>query len=282
MTQTMSNPKFTPTPEQAALDAEVEARRQRMLQEGKEPPPKIGEERPTPTAAEFIQEVYSRFGKTPPLPGDLEQQERERRERDAREIQEREKDYRRRAFEKVCPERFREKWDWKKASADVQSAEKKALVKRAMAWRPGADGLGLYIVGPSGHGKSRLLYRMLEQLMVQEGRKALVMDGTRFSNLLTRAFGTPDETERMLDPLCRCPLLAIDDFGKRWTPATEEGAFTIIDRRTAAKLPVLLTLNYTAEDLLKMQNARGALAEARDIVTPLVRRLADYCEVIVL
>jgi hypothetical protein len=179
-------------------------------------------------------------------------------------------------FERMCPPLFAEAWDWEKVKPAVAHAE----VKKIFGWQFGPR--GLYVAGESGHSKTRALWCLVRRLVIKEQLDVLVLDGIAFSNLCTRAFGDPANTEQLFRPLLRADVLAIDDLAKRWTPATEEGAFMVLDRRTAHQKPVLATLNYTTDDLHRMQEARGDLAALRDVSTPLIRRLVDYCEPVVL
>lgn len=280
MTTTMSlptNPHYKPSPEGDELERLVAEKIAREEAEGREPTPKLepaGED--GPPLKQFLDGFLQKMGVPPDLvsvPVDVKAEY-------AAAARELEAASRLGAFHMVCGTKFREEWDWKKCPPELTTAAAKAELKKVRDWQYGPR--GLYVAGPTGHCKTRVLMKLVKRLIVDEKRKVLVLDGVAFSNLMTRAFGNPDDTEAILRDVCRVPVLIVDDLGKRWTPATEEGAFTVIDRRTANDRPFICTVNYSGADFISMQQARGELAGIRDVATPLVRRLGDYCEPVVL
>jgi DNA replication protein DnaC len=70
-------------------------------------------------------------------------------------------------------------------------------------------------------------------------------------------------------------ILFLDDLGKGyWTENTEAIWFDLLEHRTSQGKPVIVTTNYTGDELI---NASRSEATAYAI-----RRLRDYCETIVL
>lgn len=265
----------TPQDRQARHAREAEEYRAKQAQRHrKEQPPEDPEARRRRLDQDAIA-IANIFGRLPLTFADLEAAaptEAENREDTYR----RELEQRREAFEIMCPPLFREPWNWELVKPEVDRRK----VEQIFGWEYGPK--GLYVAGESGHSKTRALWILARRLVLQERRRLLVLDGVAFSNLCTRAFGDPSQTEALLRPLVKADVLWIDDLAKRWTPATEEGAFTVLDRRSAQKLPVLVTINYSSDELYAMQQARGDLAQIRDVSTPLIRRLVDYCEEVVL
>jgi DNA replication protein DnaC len=92
------------------------------------------------------------------------------------------------------------------------------------------------------------MHAMLQRVIVDEARSAVVMDGIRFANECVAAFRDSDTTEKWLEGLTRPDVLAIDDVAKRFTPATAEGFFAVMDRRSSRLKPVILTSNFTGTD----------------------------------
>jgi DNA replication protein DnaC len=171
---------------------------------------------------------------------------------------------------KVIPDQFRGTFAMGLVKPDVNRDE----IRKVTGWKFGPK--GLYVYGPSGRSKSWAIYALVERLL-REGRTVTVLDGAAFSIQAGAAFSEAAKTEAWLKTMLAPDVLFIDDLGKRWTPATEDAAFAVIDRRTSRKKPILTSVNYTGEELQRMSNARGELAAVRDITTPLRRRLTDYC-----
>ena len=77
---------------------------------------------------------------------------------------------------------------------------------------------------------------------------------------------------RMLEGLIELPFLIIDDFGKeRLTQRMASDLFAIIDERSTAKRPTIISTNYNGTTLLER-------FDSRDVETgkALIRRLKDY------
>lgn len=276
---TAENPLYVPSAEGETLAALAEAKRKEMNERNAAPDPLIRED--LSAAGEktmsIVEELARRFNLEVPTKIELELAEREASNRGpSPEGLALAKDRRIARFNRMCPPAFREPWDWRKVKPEVSREE----AAKVFNWQFGPR--GLYIAGESGHSKTRALMVLLRRLVVREGRDVMFLDGIAFSALCTKAFGKPDETEAILAPLVDAKVLVVDDLAKRWTPATEEGAFAILDRRTARERPFICTLNYTTDDLFAMQQARGELAAIRDVATPFIRRLVDYCELAVL
>lgn len=140
--------------------------------------------------------------------------------------------------------------------------------RRVMAWQQGPKGLVLH--GPSGRGKSRCLWALLERLFVEDAVQVRCIRVTAFA----RAMSDHDRNfaEGLLRSLIRVPVLALDDVGKE--PATERWEASLIellDARTVAKRPVLVTTNYAGDKLV---------TRFRDPNTgeAVVRRLREFCD----
>ena len=266
------------TPEQQALEDEIARRRAKREAELAEAEAKRGTHKEDPEKRDAIMktaaDIAKRLGRLPLTWEELNAAEPTNTP--AEELHRRKMEKRHQRFEILCPKAYRDAWNWELVKPEVDRDQAKLV----MGWQYGPR--GLYVCGESGHSKTRAVFQLLRRLVLQEGRKPHFLDGIEFSMLCTRAFGDPAQTQQLLRPLVTADLLVIDDLAKRWTPATEEGAFYVLEKRTAQELPVIVTLNYTAADLHAMQQARGELAQVRDLSTPLIRRLVDFCEPVVL
>lgn len=169
-----------------------------------------------------------------------------------------------------CPKRFLEPFDFAKVHADLDE-EARGHLRTVLEWQ--FSDRGLYILGGSGHSKTRAVYAMLSRLYVEDGRKVHFMDGVRFANEAAKAWRDVETTEAWLESLTKPAILFLDDLAKKWTPSTEEAAFTVLDRRGAAMKPTHITLNYAGKDLREISSDQS-------VIEPFLRRVGDYCEII--
>lgn len=225
-------------------------------------------------AAAIAAKIYK--GKPLPTAEELAAAEKESQERHRIALQQLYKRNREGSWEKICPPRFREPFDVNKVTLGVDLR----AVETILGWQHGER--GLYIYGETGHSKTRALQALLRRLIVDEHRSVKFYDGNAFAIAAGRAFGSPEDTEAWLLENVQADLFVIDDMAKRWTPATADAAFTIIDRRVNHRRPVIVTINYTAAEMIQIGKAGGEVASLRDVATPMMRRIADYCQTVVL
>jgi hypothetical protein len=137
---------------------------------------------------------------------------------------------------------------------------------KVMAWEYGAA--GLLLVGGSGLGKTRCIYRLLYRLL-QEERSIRAFDATKFAHDCARHFGD-GSGERWISELCAVDAVLLDDLGKaKMTERVEAELFGLVEKRAANFKPLLVTTNFTGQLLLqKLSEGTGPA---------LVRRLRDFC-----
>lgn len=125
---------------------------------------------------------------------------------------------------------------------------------------------GLLIAGPTGVGKTHLLWGLYHELAERGGPR---MEVVKLVRLLSSLRPGGDSTQDTIDKLCRVPVLAIDDLGvQKSSPWVDERLYEIIDSRYDAMLPIVATTNR--------KNLDGTIAEQT------VSRLADLCTWLVL
>ncbi len=139
-----------------------------------------------------------------------------------------------------------------------------------LAWEYGAG--GLLLVGPTDTGKTRCAYLLLKRLW-DAGRNVEMFDCAAFGHEVGRRFrdgGGEDWT----DSLAHTEVVFLDDLGKvPFTERAEAELFTLIERRCANMLPLIVTSNMTGQELARKATVdRGA---------PMVRRLREFCRVVV-
>ncbi len=141
-----------------------------------------------------------------------------------------------------------------------------------LAWRYGPQ--GLLLIGPTGTGKTRAAYLLLRRLLDEdETRRIIAYDGLAFGHEAARRFreGTG---ETWVTGVATADVIFFDDFGKMTlTERVEAELFGVIEYRTAHHLPILATSNMTGADL--------AAKASKDRGEPLVRRLREFCRVVV-
>lgn len=111
-----------------------------------------------------------------------------------------------------------------------------------------AKGMGLLIVGDVGTGKT-FLAACIANALLQQGVSVLM---TSFGRILGNMPGiTSGEQTRYLDSFHRYELLVIDDLGaERETPYVLEQVYNIIDIRYRSRLPLIVTTNLSADELM--------------------------------
>lgn len=163
----------------------------------------------------------------------------------------------------VCPDLYREPFD-----LALCKSTRKEDVRRVLDWRFGPR--GLYVIGASGTSKSRAVATALTRAFMS-GRSVLFEMGVEFAIKAGATMCNPDEAMKSpwLRGMYEADIVWLDDMGKRWTPATEEAAFLIVEHRTARRKPIVVTTNFTGDEM-------QARAADLNTVTPLLRRLRDY------
>lgn len=108
------------------------------------------------------------------------------------------------------------------------------------------EGKGLLLYGNVGTGKS-FFAACIVNALIDEGYPCLM---TNFARLTNKISGMWDGKQEYIDSLTRLALVAIDDLGvERDTEYMNESVTTIIDSLYRAKVPVIITSNYTPKQL---------------------------------
>ena len=108
------------------------------------------------------------------------------------------------------------------------------------------EGKGLLLYGNVGTGKS-FLAACIVNALIDSGKSCLMTSISRLTNELA---GMWDGKQEYLDSLGRFALVAIDDLGvERDTEYMNESLTNIIDTLYRAKVPMIVTSNYTPRQL---------------------------------
>ncbi len=183
---------------------------------------------------------------------------REEQERQKRELAERWQ-----AWCEICPPALRETAREKLPRPD--------LYDRVMRWQFGPR--GLLLPGPTGTGKTRCIMRLCEREFMA-GKSVARLTANALADYPALLMESSTKAHDFKEHLLRARILVIDDaFKAKQSERIEELIFCVVDTRTEHGRPIFATLNDTGETLkARLGTDRGE---------PLIRRLREFCEVIV-
>jgi DNA replication protein DnaC len=174
----------------------------------------------------------------------------------------------------LCPRAYRTKAEGGLTDFDRLSDEAKGVMEKL---RSGAipEERGVLLRGEAGTGKTRVMWRLLRKRF-EKGQTIQAMTSGEFERSFREASGG-HSIKPWFDALSGCDCLFIDDLGKsRWSDNCLSSFFDLVEARVAAARPVFLTTNYTRETL------EQKLSVGSDLFGPLIRRIVENCELILL
>ncbi len=124
-----------------------------------------------------------------------------------------------------------------------------SAVRFAVAANPGEDGMGLYLYGKFGVGKSYLLGAIANELKDLSIQSYMIYTPDFFREM-KQSIGDGSFQEK-LETVRKAPVLMLDDIGAETTTAwtRDEILGPILQYRMSEKLPTLFTSNYDYEEL---------------------------------
>jgi DNA replication protein DnaC len=129
------------------------------------------------------------------------------------------------------------------------------------------NGMGMYLYGDSGTGKTHVTSCMANDLMSQNFQ-VLFTNFFEIGNLIKGTFGNSKEREEdFVNKLATIDFLFIDDLGtERVTNGTndlwlQEKIFEVLNKRYNMKKPTIFTSNYSMKELV---NDRGVMKKTVD------------------
>lgn len=172
-------------------------------------------------------------------------------------------------WERLCPAVYQETNLGRLSGDLVSKGYNDHWLREVMEWQYGAR--GLVITGPTGVGKSRAVWRLLQRLLDEERRSVTVIDTMQLRSALQARGASPEEYVRRL---LRPDVVYWDDLGQiRVTGAVSEMLLYLVEQRCAAGKPFLVTTQYSGKQLTA-QFERAELGEA------VARRLNEFCRVV--
>ena len=172
-------------------------------------------------------------------------------------------------YPNMAPDKTR--WD------DARLKPHAEAIARVIRWVPDSD-KGLLLSGPTGRGKSRALFALMERLANDGRRFSFSFAGDWFASLGRQVRYGRDEAAEWVDAWAAKPILILDDIGQEAVLARNEDwaqahFFRLLDLRCAKGLPLIASTNLTA-DQMAATTGKGIRSD------PLIRRLLDLCEVV--
>ena len=137
--------------------------------------------------------------------------------------------------------------EWTFANDNGRSLQMRHTHRYVEQWQTiHAENIGLLLWGGFGTGKSFLAGCIANALMEQKVPVCM----TNFAHVVNELNSSFSGQNKVVDRLCRYPLLIIDDFGmERGTEYALEQIYNIVDSRYRSRKPLIVTTNLTLDEI---------------------------------
>ena len=139
------------------------------------------------------------------------------------------------------------------------------------------NGMGLYLHGKSGVGKTRLAFVKIAQQFAGNRVTFIYMTPFDFIQYSNTAIYRADESRALMDTLSNCGILFIDDvFKDVLSKAQDMFLFSILSKRKEWERPVIMTSNVNYDDIPMyfMDDGKNTKSDA------LMRRIGEMCKIV--
>ena len=142
--------------------------------------------------------------------------------------------------------------DWTFANDNGRSTQMHHAHRYVEQWQTmRSENIGLLLWGGVGTGKSFLAGCIANALMEQKVPVCM----TNFAHVVNELNSSFSGQNKVVDRLCRYPLLIIDDFGmERGTEYALEQIYNIVDSRYRSRKPLIVTTNLTLDEIRHPQD----------------------------
>ena len=171
-------------------------------------------------------------------------------------------------WDRLCPALYRDTDLCRIGEESCAKSYDERWTREVLGWEYGP--VGLVLSGPTGTGKSRLVWVLLRRLMDDENRTGIALDGMTFRSGLqsVRNHGTEEYVRRLV----RCAVLYWDDLGGMHLTANEgEVLLHVVEQRCAGQKPILASTQYAGPELETRLSQSGSAIR---------RRLNEFCRVV--
>lgn len=139
-----------------------------------------------------------------------------------------------------------------------------------------AQGVGIYLYGAKGTGKTHLTACIANELM-SNYYSVLYTNFAEISKSIRATYGNRGESEQaFIDKIATIDFLFIDDFGTESVSRDgddlwlQEKIFEVVNKRYNANKPIIFTSNYSLAEMVKN----------RGLADKTVDRISEMCEII--
>lgn len=165
-------------------------------------------------------------------------------------------------------------------NTDTSNEDFKKIYVRCKRYCEVADkvldkGIGIYLFGNKGTGKSRLTACMANEL-IHNYYTVLYTNFSEISKYIRNTFNKTNDSEyEFLERLTNVDFLFIDDFGTELVTKNDqdlwlqEKVFEVINKRYNNNKPIIFTSNYSLRELI----------EERGVADKTIDRINEICEV---
>jgi hypothetical protein len=174
-------------------------------------------------------------------------------------------------WERMCPALY-QCTDIRRLENDLRrQGYDERWIEEVLAWQ--YEPCGLVLNGPAGVGKSRVIWQLLRRLLGEEHRTGTALNAVTFRGGLQSA-ACESATEEFVGRLVRTDVLYWDDLGQmHLTGPVTEMLLHLVEQRACAGRPILLTTQYSGEEL-------DAQFERPQMGVAIRRRLNEFCRVV--
>lgn len=137
---------------------------------------------------------------------------------------------------------------------------------------------GLYLVGPTGTGKSHLAYAIMSRLIEEYQVAAVAGVVPELLDIMRPSRGKSQDAEERMDIIKSADLVLLDDLGaEKESDWVTERLFLLVNARYVAQLPTLITSNVPLEILQTDEKGKTDLAWER-----ITSRIKEMCHIVVM